>query len=189
MFPISLCSVSQNSNYHFYEHHSFFCSICEQRFSTEKNFRRHITSRKHIQQSQHININSYRIIKRPHPIVNKLDLLPNEVIAELVSDLTDQIDQKENFFNDIQLVETNEIDNNTDSVPVQPFASKTQLCVKTSPIFYRTKKSIRIPAAYPCSTCFQLLDSQQNFNEHMFRAHFNMSVDVENNVDCIETDM
>lgn len=174
-------------NIYFYERHSFFCSVCKQRFLTEKNFHRHITSRKHIRQMQYFRVSGYRVIGRPHGNVAKLDLLPNEVIEELIEDLTNQINEKENFFNEIELVDDNQLirieDSVTCSAPVQQISvQKPSFIIKKTPIFDRPKliDLSGVSPTSPCLECFQSLDSQQHFNEHMLKAHFNMSIDNDN---------
>lgn len=188
MFSSPLRTLS--SNIYFYERHSFFCSVCKQRFLTEKNFSRHITSRKHIRQMQIFRVTSYRTIGRPpHTTATKLDLLPNEVINELISDLTNQIDKK-NVFNEIQLVEDNQLMPSMDFVANPASVQRAETIsvqsapyiMETTPVLYRPKLIDLggIPSTYPCLTCFQSLDSQQNFNEHMLKSHFNMSIGVPN---------
>lgn len=172
------------NNIHYYERHSYFCSICKQRFLTEKNFNRHITSRRHIRQMQSFRVSAFRMIARPRGNDAKLDLLPNEVIEELIRDLTNQIDQKENFFNDIQLVDDSQVISSVDQVPVQsvePIPLIVSVSNATTPPFYRPKLiefggTLASYTNLPCLTCFQSLDSQQNFNEHMLKSHFNVSI-------------
>lgn len=192
MFSNPLRSISNNIFY--YERHSFFCSVCKQRFLTEKNFNRHITSRKHIRQMQIIHVSSYRVIRRPHGIETsngisfKLDLLPNDVIEELINDLTNQVDQKENFFNEIDLVDDNQLMATLDtknSAPQTIPASHSPFIMETAPIFHQPKliNLSSISAKSPCLACFQSLDTQQNFNEHMLKAHFNLSIGVNNKIE------
>lgn len=189
MFSSPLRTVS--SNIYIYERHSFFCMVCKQRFLTEKNFSRHNSSRKHIRQMQIFRVTSLRTIGRPsHTTAAKLDLLPNDVINELINDLTNQIDQKENFFNEIQLVEDNQLMPSTDLITEPASVQHAEVIsvqsapyiMETAPVFYRPKLIDLggIPSTYPCLTCFQSLDSQQNFNEHMLKSHFNMSIGVPN---------
>lgn len=191
MFSNPLRLIS--SNIHYYERHSFFCSICKQRFLTEKNFNRHITSRKHIRQIQNLRLSAFRMIARPCRSDAKLDLLPNEVIEELIRDLTNQIDQKENFFNDIQLVDDSQVipaveyhpnqvpAERVESIPLTISVPNSSCIMKTTPQFNQPKLieldgTLANYTNLPCLTCFQCLDSQQSFNEHMLKSHFNISI-------------
>lgn len=170
-------SNSSNSynigNYHIYERHSYFCSICKQRFLTEKNFNRHIISRKHIRQMQFFAMTSFRFVRRPTPFAAKLDLLSDEQIAVLIKDLMHHIDQKENFFNEIELVKDNEIDVITGSMQSQ----QPEYRYTETATLYSRPKLIQLnstPPSSPCLECFQTLDSQQSFNDHMLRVHYNI---------------
>lgn len=106
----------------------------------------------------------------------EIDLLPNDVIEHMISDLAGQVFEKDTFFNGIQLLEQNDLDitmsasQQTSYLPKSPHAR-----MEYNPIVYRPNQpSIRrVPAIYPCLTCFQLLDSQENFDAHMLQAHFN----------------
>lgn len=168
------CKVFPCSNLSSY---SFYCSICKQRFQTEKNFKRHNNSRKHIKQIQFIEGNLNRM-EQINEHCAKIDLLPNDVIEHMISDLTGQVFEKDTFFNDIQLLEKNDFDF-TMSTPIQTtyLPKSPHARMECNPIVYRPNQpSIRrIPAIYPCLTCFQLLDSQENFDAHMLKAHFNGS--------------
>lgn len=176
----SALNLYQSLNYiPYYPGYSYVCLPCKQRFQTEKNFNRHNNSRKHIRQLEIIRENHARYLASTNKNT-ELDLLPSEVIEKLIDDLISQVDRKDDFFNEIQLVEDNELDvmiNTTLAQKTELIQCDTQ---KTS-IFQEPKrfKLTGIPPTYPCLTCFQLLDSQQNFNEHMLRAHFNVSIGVE----------
>lgn len=156
---------------------SYYCSICKQRFQTEKNFKRHNNSRKHIKQTRFIKRNANRMNERSL----EFDLLPNDVIEYLISDLAGQVFEKDTFFNDIQLLDKNDSDMMTVAAPeyttkYEPHLPKRlHSRMEINPMVYRVNQpSIRrIPAIYPCLTCFQLLDSQENFDAHMLEAHFN----------------
>lgn len=171
LHPCNVFSCSKLGDY------SFYCAVCKQRFQTEKNFKRHNNSRKHIKQTQFFDANPYRT-EQANERRTDFDLLPNDVLDYMVSDLAgaDQVIQKDDFFSEIQLLHKNELDS-MPSPPKLKSPSSTSLHsrVDVSPIVYRPyKPSIRkIPAIYPCLTCFQHLDSQKNFDEHMLQAHFN----------------
>lgn len=161
---------------------SYFCSVCRQRFQSERNFMRHNNSRKHIRQIESIRENACRRI-RSRDTGNKLALLPNEVIKELVNDLTIQIDKKDEFFQEIQLVEDCELDDVTSNL--EKLDAINDLHGKQAISRYNMANNSILNlggklATYPCLTCFQLLDSQQNFNEHMLRSHFNIPPDTMN---------
>lgn len=159
---------------------SYYCTLCKQRFQTEKNFKRHNNSRKHIKQMQLIDGNP---IKMNHRSM-EFDLLPNDVFEYMVTDLAGQMFEKDTFFNDIKLLDRNELDLiETTPKYQQQQQSPNGLHAKmeNNPIVHRSNQpSIRrIPAIYPCLTCFQLLDSQENFDAHMLKAHFNGSFETE----------
>lgn len=169
MYP-NPCKVFPCSNHGSY---SFYCTACKQRFQTEKNFKRHNNSRKHIKQIQLIEGNVSRMTQ-----CADFDLLPNDIIQHIIRDLAGQVVEKDTFFNDIQLLEKNDLDSPMTS-PKQPsyLPTSPHARMEYNPIVYRPHQpSIRrVPAIYPCLTCFQLLDSQENFDAHMLKAHFNGS--------------
>lgn len=189
MFSNAINIVPNFSNIHYFRQ-SYFCSVCKQRFQTERNFIRHNNSRKHIRQIEIIRENACRII-RSKDVATKMGMLPNKVIEELINDLTDQTDEKEDFFKEIQLVDDCELDA-IDPNPFQNNATVPRYRIQNNfmdfqrpKLFNRNESSTYIPATYPCLTCFQLLDSQQNFDEHMLRSHFNiprLSIDTNLNI-------
>lgn len=159
---------------------NYYCAVCKQRFQTEKNFKRHNSSRKHIKQIQLIEENQNKMHERSA----EFDLLPNDVIEYMVTDLASQVCEKDMFFTDIKLVDGNDLDLMESP---KKYRQQQQLPIslhskmENNPIVYRpSQPSIRrIPAIYPCLTCFQLLDSQENFDAHMLKAHFNGSFDMD----------
>lgn len=173
MYP-NPCKVFPCSNHGSY---SFYCTVCKQRFQTEKNFKRHNNSRKHTKQIQFMEGNVSRMEQTLEQCTD-FDLLPNDIIEHIISDLAGQVFEKDTFFNDIQLLEKNDLDSPMTSpkqasyLPTSPHAR-----MEYNPIVYRPNQPSvrRIPAIYPCLTCFQLLDSQENFDAHMLKAHFNGS--------------
>lgn len=177
MFSISYNGVFPCSNPGSY---TFYCSVCKQRFQTEKNFNRHNNSRKHIKQIQLVEGNPNRMHERNV----EFDLLPNDVIEYMVTDLAGQVFEKDAFFSDIKLLDGNDLDAMASASKYQrqqqlPKSSLSKM--EQNPIVYRPNQPSmrRIPAIYPCLTCFQLLDSQENFDTHMLEAHFNGSFDME----------
>lgn len=179
MFHSAFNFLPNLNNIPFYPGYSYFCSVCKQRFQTEKNFNRHNNSRKHIKQMEIIRENHGRFLSfKSNANTMKLDLLPNEVIERLIADLTSQVDQKDAFFNEIQLVDDNQLDDMINSISVTQNSTQSKYSVGKGSIFNEPKRNKfgAIPPTYPCLTCFQSLDSQQNFDEHMLRAHFNVSI-------------
>lgn len=156
---------------------TFYCNVCKQRFQTEKNFKRHNNSRKHIKQTQFA---TEANPNRTEPINEqsaKFDLLPNDVIENMITDLAGHPFEKDTFFTDIELVEKNDFDLTMPTPKQTPSRSpkSPHSRMEFNPIIYRPNQpSIRrVPAIYPCLTCFQSLDSQENFDAHMLKAHFN----------------
>lgn len=192
--PVNVISHQYNGIQNHSQHGSFFCHICKQRFQSEKNFRRHNNSRKHIKQIQTINGVSCRKIERHYEIKsNNLSLLPNDMINELICGMAQQLQKKDDFFDGIEILDDCEIDLNT--LPIQQQNHEkivsTVSTIKPRNVTDNRLESIyrpnqidltRIPATYPCLTCFQLLDSQQNFNEHMLQVHFRYSIDAQSRV-------
>lgn len=176
MFSIAINALPSLSSVDYYGSHPFYCAVCKQRFQTEKNFNRHNNSRKHSKQIEIIRDGAFRVAGRNIGTTAKLDLLPNEVIDDLVTDLTNQVAKKDDFFNEIQLLEDNELDIVSSSIQPQHWTMKT-----TAPPIYRPKQLglNRIPTIYPCLMCFQSLDSQKNFDEHMLKSHFHRSISAE----------
>lgn len=177
MFSNAINIVPNFNNIQYFRQ-SYFCSVCKQRFQTERNFIRHNNSRKHIRQVEIIRENACRIIQTKN-IGNKMEVLPNKVIEELINDLTtNQMDEKEEFFKEIQLVDDCELDAIN---PLQSIATFSSYRNENNSVGFQRPKPINqnepatyIPATYPCLTCFQLLDSQKNFDDHMLRSHFNI---------------
>lgn len=176
MFSSSCNVIHPCSNY------SFYCSICKQRFQTEKNFKRHNSSRKHIKQIQ-CNKGKYHRMEQMNERSAEFDLLPKDLFEFMVTDLASQVFEKNEFFNEIRLVEENDLDL-TAALPERKSYSPKSLHSRMdcNPIVYRPNQpSIRkVPAIYPCLTCFQLLDSQKNFDAHMLESHFNGSFSAPN---------
>lgn len=130
-----------------------------------------------MKQIQTVEGNSYHG-GRSSEITTKLDIMPNEVFESLITDVIDQISEKDDFFKEIQLLDDDDLNVITSSVPTQHSQMSPHWRMETNPILYAPKPPTlrRIPAIYPCLACFQSLDSQQNFDEHMLKAHFNKSV-------------
>lgn len=109
----------------------------------------------------------------------EFDLLPNDVIENMITDLAGQTFEKDTFFNDIELLEEkNDLDLTMPTPKQTSYSRKSPHSrMEYNPIVYRPNQpSIRrIPAIYPCLACFQSLDSQENFDAHMLKAHFNGS--------------
>lgn len=169
-----------------YGSYQYFCSICQQRFQSEKSFRRHNNSRKHIRQAQISDSISCKpgIARNNSADSMKLSLLSSDVIETLVGDMIDDIQSKNDFFNGIRLVNENDVDLTAECMLSPNVDANIQNSMEDTPI-YRPKEVelARIPAIYPCSTCFQLLDSsQKNFNEHMLKVHFHYSIGVEKKI-------
>lgn len=182
MFQHSI-NVIPNQNYHC-GNHNFFCSTCKQRFQTEKNFRRHNNSRKHIKQMQGADGILCRDIGWKNSIKNnitKISLLPDKVIEALICDMANEIQNKDDFFNDIQLLNDNEMDLTAESILWQNCDKNVQKQIENISDIFRPKQIdlSRVPATYPCLTCFQLLDSQDDFNAHMLKVHFHNSMSLE----------
>lgn len=159
----------------------FYCSTCKQRFQTEKNLKRHNSSRKHMRQMQCIDASVYQSeLNNESPM--KWEMLPSDVIDSLILDLAGQPAEKDDFFKDIQLVESEDLDVVREPIAVPQLQLSPHWRMECNPIVYRPKQpAIRrcIPPTYPCLTCFQSLDSQKNFDEHMLKAHFNKTFTVE----------
>lgn len=127
---------------------------------------------------------SYRDIGRNNSIKNsitKISLLPDKVIEALIYDMANQIQNKDDFFNDIHLLDDNEMDLSAESILGQNCDENVQKQIEIIPDICRPKQIdlSRVPATYPCLTCFQLLDSQDDFNAHMLKVHFHNSMSSE----------
>lgn len=177
MFSPSINSLSDVNQISYFGSHPFYCFTCKQRFQTEKNLQRHNNSRKHIKQFQASKRNRYHSESRISERSNELDILPNDVFETLITDVIDEVSEKAEFFNEIQLLDDNELDEVTVSAPPQPSPLSPCWPIKNHSMIYtpRPRTVRRIPATYPCLACFQSLDSQKNFDEHMLKAHFNDS--------------
>lgn len=158
-------------HYHYRHHHpielsSFKCPVCQQQFQSEKILNRHIRSRKHLKRLGEISGNS---IKQNQ----NWKLLPNKVIEAIIDDL--KIDNKDEFFNGIQLLENDNL--NIESLNTAPDTGLSQHNQFNNQM--EMKKNItahRIPPIYPCAMCFQSLDSQEDFERHMRSTHIYFSI-------------
>lgn len=176
MFASPMNTFPSLNNINCFGNYPFYCAICKQRFQTEKNFKRHNNSRKHLKQIEIIEGNLYR--SGPNTRVNaEIDLLPNHVIESLITDLVNQVTEKDEFFKEIQLLEDNDLDVIAAPVPPNHRRLSPRWRMESNPIVYAPRPTTlrRIPATYPCLGCFQSLDSQEAFDEHMLKAHFNKS--------------
>lgn len=157
------------------QHQSLFCTICEQRFRTKNSLSRHKSSRKHLRY-----LNQNRIMETNRQCLtpfasNQLispfttELLPNGLMQAIIDDLRPQLHNKDNFFSDINLLDEDDLDIfSAQSVKIAN-DKENHDAYKSKQAQYR-----QIPSTYPCAECFQFLDSQELFDQHMREKHLKL---------------
>lgn len=147
-----------------------FCEVCDQHFRTPVIYNRHMRSRKHALKCIRTKMDQRR--NRPD---ESLSLLPNEVIDTLIRDLNENVDEKNSFFEDINLDKCSE-----NSEPSQLLPSFKNVFIHDgtgtgveaiNPQQHLSLNSV-VPKIYPCSLCFRTLHSQELFDQHLQEKHF-----------------
>lgn len=148
-----------------------FCEICDQHFRTQVILNRHKKTRKHARKFIRTKMDKKRC-----ETGDSLSLLPDEIIDSLIHDLADSLDQKDSFFNNIKLDDSNSEPSQSLPSCEQTFNNDSETdnspAATNSDAQQNVNISNTIPKIHPCSLCFRTLHSQELFDQHLQEKHF-----------------